>query len=480
LEAAGLGIRSDRVPNRDIAVGCRDGIAATYRLWALGALCLFAVCLLSIGFEQARALVFRAPTLRAIIETGITLCAVAAAGLFAHGFGHRRRLRDLLLAGALVAFAAIDLISYVLPVAINLHSPGLVTAGPSLGTLLLGSAVLTAATAGDRPVAGGNKPLAIAAAAGILGAIVAELGGLALRGGLALQGSIGGHAVAGVLGHPFGAVVAITGAAMLAAAAIATPGTHRDKGVARLIAAGLILLGAARLNYLVVPTPGIEWVTAGEALRLAGCALILAAAVREEGTIRQAIAEAAAMQERRRIARDLHDGLAQDLAFIAAHGDRIARQAGEDHPLAVAARRALAVSRGAIADLSATEAPSANIALRQVADELEIRFGIGVVVQAEETDLSGRAREDVVRIAREAIVNAAKGRAQHIVVTLDRTGNQFVLRVLDDGAGIASAGIKSRPGFGMKAMGQRAAALGGRLTARDVAGGGTELKVVFR
>ena len=198
---------------------------------------------------------FRAPTLRAIIETGITLCAVAAAGLFAHGFGHRRRLRDLLLAGALVAFAAIDLISYVLPVAINLHSPGLVTAGPSLGTLLVGSAVLTAATAGDRPVAGGNKPLAIAAAAGILGATVAELGGLALRGGLALQGSSGGHAVAGVLGHPFGAVVAITSAAMLAAAAIATPGTHRDKGVARLIAAGLVLLGAARLNYLVVRHP---------------------------------------------------------------------------------------------------------------------------------------------------------------------------------------------------------------------------------
>jgi signal transduction histidine kinase len=186
------------------------------------------------------------------------------------------------------------------------------------------------------------------------------------------------------------------------------------------------------------------------------------------------------MQERRRIARDLHDGLAQDLAFIAAHGDRIAREAGEDHPLAVAARRALAVSRGAIADLSATEAPSANSALRQVADELEIRFGIRVAVQAEEADLNGRAREDVVRIVREAIVNAAKGRAQHIVVTLDRTGNHFVLRVLDDGAGITSGGIKSRPGFGMKAMGQRAAALGGRLTARDVAGGGTELEVVFR
>ena len=68
------------------------------------------------------------------------------------------------------------------------------------------------------------------------------------------------------------------------------------------------------------------------------------------------------MQERRRIARDLHDGLAQDLAFIAAHGDQIAREAGEEHPLAIAARRALALSRGAIADLSASDAPSARAA----------------------------------------------------------------------------------------------------------------------
>ena len=212
---------------------------------------------------------------------------------------------------------------------------------------------------------------------------------------------------------------------------------------------------------------------------VAGSVLILAAAVRHEADIRRAIADTAAADERRRIARDLHDGLAQDLAFIAAHGDRIAREAGEDHPLAIAARRALALSRGAIADLSASEAPSARAALRQVADELALRFGVFVDVEADAADLSREAREDVIRIVREAIVNAAKAGAHSIAVSLVRSGDRFVLRVRDDGAGIGSDDVKSRPGFGLRSMQERAASLGGRLVARPALARGTELEVMF-
>ena len=57
--------------------------------------------------------------------------------------------------------------------------------------------------------------------------------------------------------------------------------------------------------------------------------------------------------ERQRIARDLHDGLAQDLALISLHAQYLQSEAGTEHPLAIAARHALAVSRGAIGDLSA-------------------------------------------------------------------------------------------------------------------------------
>ncbi len=66
-------------------------------------------------------------------------------------------------------------------------------------------------------------------------------------------------------------------------------------------------------------------------------ALVLLAATRHEPQARARVAEAAALAERRRVARDLHDGLAQDLAFIAAHGPALSEELGDDHPLVIAA-----------------------------------------------------------------------------------------------------------------------------------------------
>jgi signal transduction histidine kinase len=188
---------------------------------------------------------------------------------------------------------------------------------------------------------------------------------------------------------------------------------------------------------------------------------------------------AAAAGERQRIVRDLHDGLAQDLAFIAAHGDRLAVELGREHPLAVAARRALAVSRGAIAELSAPQAPTAGEALREIGDELGLRFEMRVEVQAEPVVVTPSEREDIVRIAREAIVNAARhGLAQNVVVSLALEGNTRVLTVRDDGIGIGQTAATDGGGFGFLSMHERATALGGRLTARAAASGGTELEVV--
>ena len=157
----------------------------------------------------------------------------------------------------------------------------------------------------------------------------------------------------------------------------------------------------------------------------------------------------------------------------------MAHEAGHDHPLAIAARRALAVSRGAIADLAASDAPTARAALRRVADELEVRFGVQVSVDADDAELSAGAREDVIRIVREAIVNAARAQAQTIAVSLARNRNRYVLRILDDGTGIDSGEVKVRPGFGLRSMRERATSLGGGISARPASGGGTELEVVF-
>jgi signal transduction histidine kinase len=120
-----------------------------------------------------------------------------------------------------------------------------------------------------------------------------------------------------------------------------------------------------------------------------------------------------------------------------------------------------------------------------VADELEARFAIDVTVNDRiDTDDSGRdlpprVREQAVRIAREAIVNAARhGGAQHVEVTLE--GNdvgKLVLRVSDDGSGISPDALASSTGFGLPTMRARAAELGAELTARPLLSGGTVLEL---
>ena len=190
------------------------------------------------------------------------------------------------------------------------------------------------------------------------------------------------------------------------------------------------------------------------------------AAAIEWASLNRHRAESAMRAERERIARDIHDGLAQDLATILLHARSMEDIYGEEHPLAVAARRALAASRGTIEDPSAAEAPTPFFALRAVADELQSRHGIDVTVSEQRTtsdsgELSPRAREQAVRIAREAIVNAARhGHARHIEVSLSTNRSHWTLRVADDGLGLPEAVVAGATGFGMSAM--RARATGAR------------------
>ena len=475
-DAADLGLgKVGRSRIHDIVRKGRAGRCVAQQLSLAALLCLLLICI-----EQFHLLAFQAPGLRAIIETEITLCALAAACLFGLSFGHRRDLRSLLLAGAVLELAVIDVVSYVLPAATDLGSPGSLTAAPALGGLFMAATIVVGASIGEnRQVRPRRKPLVMMVAASLAAAGIAELGGLLLRSKLSSGVDIDDHGLSAGIHHPIGSVLAAAAAALLVVAAVRTVATGKaSNGITILLGAAMICFAGASTYYLVLPAPGVDWVTAREVVRIVAYGLMLAAALRQEAAIRRTIARAAAAAERRRIARDLHDGLAQDLAFIAAHGDRIAREAGEDHPLAIAARRALAVSRGAIADLSAAEAPTATAALRQVADELEVRFGVRISVGGDDIELRPEAREDVLRIAREAIVNAARAQAQSVMVSLTHSGESYVLRVLDDGVGIG-AELTARPGFGVRAMRERAASLGGGLTARPTRDGGTELEAVF-
>ncbi|MBV8997554.1 MAG: hypothetical protein JO304_00745 [Solirubrobacterales bacterium] len=276
----------------------------------------------------------------------------------------------------------------------------------------------------------------------------------------------------------------VTSAAILLAAAVASlAGFRRAGGPSLLISLACLLLAGVNLRFLVAPAVHTDWVTPRDGLRLAAYGLLLAGAYLRHAQLQRNAAQAAIAAERERIARDLHDGLAQDLACIAAQGQRLDCQLGPQHPLMVAARHALAASRGVIADLTASAAPTTEAALRMIADELEHRYDVQVNVRVESDTALGPAdelesarREDLLRIAREAIVNAAlHGAAQHVDVVLLRRKGTLLMRVSDDGRGISDA---EQSGFGLRSMRARAASLGGQLLAHPRAGGGTDLELL--
>ena len=239
-----------------------------------------------------------------------------------------------------------------------------------------------------------------------------------------------------------------------------------------------------RIEYQILVTAALGaglasalgFVVPAAALSLLAAVVVLVAALRQEYGRRVKIATAAAIAERRRVARDLHEGLAQDLAFIAAHYSQTSTKLGPEHPVAVAARRALEMSRGTIGELSDPAGATTLGDLEAVARELRDRFDISIAVFGElDHELAPHAREQIVRIAREAIANAARhGCAKHVVVALRQTADGIALRVTDDGSGFPP---DADEGFGISSMRERASALGGRLTIGPARKRGTEFEV---
>jgi signal transduction histidine kinase len=330
-------------------------IGETVPLWALTALATATIAVNPIG-EMA----FHAPTLGATFETAMTLCSLISAWLFGFSFVHRRCLRDLLLVGALVAAAVVNVASYYVLPAFGRGAGGLVTM-PLIGTLLVSAALAAAAfVSPDAAVGSGRRPVALAVGAGILAGTSAEICGALLPRHLVVTGGMGAPGPAAAALHPFGVGLAVAAAALFITAAVWTASRpyKSDRSVSLLLASGFIVLAAAALRHLTLPAFAPHWVAPAEGLRLVGYAAVLVAGLRREAAIRRSFDAAALTAERRRIANDLHDGLAQDLAFIAAEATRLSDELGGEHPLAIAAKRAFAVSRGAIIDLSG-EAPTA-------------------------------------------------------------------------------------------------------------------------
>ena len=194
--------------------------------------------------------------------------------------------------------------------------------------------------------------------------------------------------------------------------------------------------------------------------------------------------EQATLEERRRIARELHDGLAHELAFIASKTRGAVSGAAtslEARELAGAADRALDEARRAITVLSVAQPQSLDDAISQTVEDLGSRLGMAWDLQlADDVHVPGEVTENLLRIVREAITNAANhGASEHVRVILERS-EALRLVIEDDGCGFDPDRQQAAGGFGLQSMQERAARVGAVLSVDSVLEQGTRVAVAFR
>ncbi len=194
------------------------------------------------------------------------------------------------------------------------------------------------------------------------------------------------------------------------------------------------------------------------------------------------------LEERERIAKELHDGIIQSLFAVGMGLQGTALTAGNADTTA-RIEKAVESLDGVIRDLrnyifglrpGILADRQLDQALRNLGDEMQSRSHEKVDVQVDSAvaaRLSSRSAE-IVQLTREALSNITRhAQASRAVIRLERTGVDAVLTIEDDGVGFPAG--RDAGGNGLRNMHERAAKLGGNLEVESVEGKGTILRVAF-
>jgi signal transduction histidine kinase len=194
------------------------------------------------------------------------------------------------------------------------------------------------------------------------------------------------------------------------------------------------------------------------------------------------------VNERTRLARDLHDTLLQSFHGLMLRFQAVSKMLPEGkakeqlEKTLERADQAIAEGRSAVYDLraSTTETNELSEALNAVGNELSKQdtAEFSLVVEGAVRGLHPIVRDELYRIAREALSNAFKhARARHIETEIEYGERAFRLRIRDDGEGIPAELLdRGRPGhYGLPGIRERARQVGADLTIWSRAHSGTEI-----
>ena len=456
-------------------------------MWYVGLACAGGLITLLLYTLPGVEFAYRSPPLHVAIETAASLIALLVAYLVAQRFRLRARLTSLLLVTAFAILSVTNLLFLAIPAALPGISAGRFSTWSALVGALLAAVVLT--VAGFAPNIALPRPeralmLAVGGAAGALGVVAITMLALGDHLPLGLNPGLAPNApnAPRFAGNPVLHAMQLVMMGLLAAAAagFARRGMRRDDNLMKWVAAGLILAAFSRLDYFLFPSLYSDWVFIGDGFRLGSYVLLLVGAALEIHSYQHALARAVLLDERRRLARELHDGLAQELAFIGLQAKRLEAKGyvAEAEPISSAAQRGLDESRYAIAALTRSIDAPLDEAVAEEARAVAGRAGARVeLALTRELEVGPESREAALRIVREAITNATRhGKAKLLRIELEG-GPEMRLRVIDDGTGFN--GEVTDAGFGLRSMRERAEGLGGTLHVESTPGGGTIVEAVL-
>jgi len=200
----------------------------------------------------------------------------------------------------------------------------------------------------------------------------------------------------------------------------------------------------------------------------------------------------AVMEERNRMAREIHDTLAQAFAGVVLHSEALGTALGVNKSrsekalsniqklarsgLDEARRSVQALRPRALEGSTLIEALTLEAKRSSTVGNLSCEFK----QKGEVLILSAEIQNELFRIAQEAMTNVSKhARAKSVWITLEFGDYQVILTVQDDGIGFsATDSPKSKSGYGMSTMRERAIRIGGKLEIESPASGGTAIRVL--
>jgi signal transduction histidine kinase len=399
--------------------------------------------------------------------------AILTAYLFARRMHRTLAVADALLAAVLTLLTAVSAVAAVLPAlqhGSDRESIQFVT-GTSAGVVAALGLALAAATR-SRRLDTTKATDRVYAATLVAGAVV-----VAIAAALAAS-----DALPVATGDARQAVLTVLHVSAALAAAVAAVSFFRAAGndpVLPWLAFAAAIVAAAHLTRALIAWSSTEVLSGPSIVQVVGWLALLVGGIRDFDWAHRRHAEDAVLGERRRLARELHDGLAQELAFITTESRRLAGHPGAEH-LAQAAERALEESRAAIAALTRPADEPLERTIADAAQSVGARAGLDVTVAVRPgLDVPAEVRQALLRILREAMGNAARhARATTVRVSLDGP-SPLVLAVADDGHGFDPTAPRRPDSLGLQSMHERAFNLGGHLSIESLPGQGTTVAMVL-